>query len=44
MLALLSVYDKTGIAELGCGLVDLGYEVVSTGVARWPRWRQPVCR
>ena len=29
--ALLSVYDKTGIAELGRGLVDLGYEVVSTG-------------
>src|ERR671917_861668 len=31
MRALLSVYDKTGIAELGRGLVDLGYEVVSTG-------------
>src|SRR4028119_898144 len=29
--ALLSVYDKSGIAELGRGLVDLGYEVVSTG-------------
>jgi phosphoribosylaminoimidazolecarboxamide formyltransferase/IMP cyclohydrolase len=29
--ALLSVYDKTGVAELGRGLVDLGYEVVSTG-------------
>ena len=29
--ALLSVYDKTGIPELGQGLVDLGYEVVSTG-------------
>src|SRR3712207_6559810 len=29
--ALLSVYDKTGIVELGRGLVDLGYEVVSTG-------------
>ncbi|HEX2282465.1 MAG TPA: bifunctional phosphoribosylaminoimidazolecarboxamide formyltransferase/IMP cyclohydrolase [Thermomicrobiales bacterium] len=29
--ALLSVYDKTGIAELGRGLVDLDYEVVSTG-------------
>jgi phosphoribosylaminoimidazolecarboxamide formyltransferase/IMP cyclohydrolase len=29
--ALLSVYDKTGIAELGRGLVDLGYEIVSTG-------------
>src|SRR5918993_2224144 len=31
MRALLSVYDKTGIAELGRGLVELGYEVVSTG-------------
>src|SRR5919112_5241767 len=31
MRALLSVYDKTGIAELGHGLVDLGYEVISTG-------------
>jgi phosphoribosylaminoimidazolecarboxamide formyltransferase/IMP cyclohydrolase len=31
MRALLSVYDKTGIAELGRGLVALGYEVVSTG-------------
>src|SRR5688500_18918889 len=31
MRALLSVYNKTGIAELGRGLVDLGYEVVSTG-------------
>src|ERR687893_31921 len=31
MRALLSVYDKTGIATLGRGLVDLGYEVVSTG-------------
>ena len=29
--ALLSVYDKTGIVELGRGLVDLGYEVISTG-------------
>ena len=29
--ALLSVYDKTGVAELGRGLVDLGYEVISTG-------------
>ena len=29
--ALLSVYDKTGIAEFGRGLADLGYEVVSTG-------------
>src|SRR5918995_3841612 len=31
MRALLSVYDKTGIAALGHGLVDLGYEVISTG-------------
>ena len=31
MRALLSVYDKTGIATLGQGLVDLGYEIVSTG-------------
>jgi len=29
--ALLSVYDKTGIVRLAEGLVDLGYEVVSTG-------------
>jgi phosphoribosylaminoimidazolecarboxamide formyltransferase / IMP cyclohydrolase len=29
--ALLSVYDKTGIAGLGQGLVDLGYQLVSTG-------------
>src|ERR671917_2622769 len=31
MRALLSVYDKTGIAALGQGLLDLGYEVISTG-------------
>src|ERR671916_3239767 len=31
MRALLSVYDKTGIADLARGLSDLGYEVVSTG-------------
>src|SRR5215207_5910075 len=31
MRALLSVFDKTGIASLGQGLVDFGYEVVSTG-------------
>jgi phosphoribosylaminoimidazolecarboxamide formyltransferase/IMP cyclohydrolase len=31
MRALLSVYDKTGIAAFGHGLVDLGYELVSTG-------------
>ncbi len=29
--ALLSVYDKTGIVELGRGLADLGYEIISTG-------------
>ena len=31
MRALLSVYDKTGIASLGGGLAALGYEVISTG-------------
>ena len=34
--ALLSVYNKTGIAEFGRGLVDLGYEVISTGGTRLP--------
>jgi len=29
--ALLSVYDKTGIEELGAGLVELGYELVASG-------------
>ncbi len=29
--ALLSVYDKTGIVDLGRGLVDLGWEIVSSG-------------
>jgi phosphoribosylaminoimidazolecarboxamide formyltransferase/IMP cyclohydrolase len=29
--ALLSVYDKTGLVEFARGLVDLGYEVHSTG-------------
>lgn len=29
--ALLSVYDKRGIVELGRGLIALGYELVSTG-------------
>ena len=29
--ALISVYDKTGLAELGRGLADAGVEVVSTG-------------
>jgi phosphoribosylaminoimidazolecarboxamide formyltransferase/IMP cyclohydrolase len=30
-LALLSVSDKTGVVELGRGLVDLGFEILSTG-------------
>jgi phosphoribosylaminoimidazolecarboxamide formyltransferase/IMP cyclohydrolase len=29
--ALLSVYDKTGLATFGRGLVDLGWELISTG-------------
>jgi len=29
--ALLSVYDKTGLSELAAGLVDLGWELVSSG-------------
>lgn len=31
MRALLGVYDKTGIAEFGAGLVELGFDLVSTG-------------
>lgn len=31
MRALLSVYDKSGIAEFARGLRDLGYEIISTG-------------
>ena len=31
MRALLSVYDKTGVVELAKGLVDLGWELVSSG-------------
>src|SRR5262245_45390027 len=31
MRALLSVYDKTGIVDLAQGLVDLGWELVSSG-------------
>ncbi len=31
MRALLSVYDKTGIVEFAKGLIDLGWELVSTG-------------
>ena len=29
--ALLSVYDKTGLVEFARGLVDLGFELVSSG-------------
>jgi len=29
--ALLSVYDKTGLTELASGLIDLGWELVSSG-------------
>ena len=29
--ALLSVWDKTGLADLARGLADLGYELVSSG-------------
>ncbi len=31
MRALLSVYDKTGLVELAAGLVELGWELVSSG-------------
>ncbi len=31
MRALLSVYDKTGVADLARGLVGLGWQVISTG-------------
>ena len=31
MRALLSVYDKSGIVDLGRGLIELGYELISTG-------------
>jgi len=31
MKALLSVYDKTGIVEFARGLVDKGFELISTG-------------
>ena len=31
MRALLSVYDKTGVADLGRGLVDAGWELISSG-------------
>ena len=29
--ALLSVYDKSGIVDFARGLVDLGFEIISTG-------------
>jgi phosphoribosylaminoimidazolecarboxamide formyltransferase/IMP cyclohydrolase len=29
--ALISVYDKTGVVEFGKGLVDLGFEIISSG-------------
>ena len=32
--ALVSVYDKTGLEELGRGLAAAGVEVVSTGLDR----------
>ena len=31
MRALISVYDKTGVAEFARGLAELGYEIVSSG-------------
>ncbi|MEZ4626513.1 MAG: bifunctional phosphoribosylaminoimidazolecarboxamide formyltransferase/IMP cyclohydrolase, partial [Thermomicrobiales bacterium] len=31
MRALLSVYDKTGVVEFARQLVDLGWELISTG-------------
>ncbi len=31
MSALISVYDKTGVAEFASRLVDLGHEIISTG-------------
>src|SRR6266545_50789 len=31
MRALISVYDKTGVAEFARGLVDLGTEIVASG-------------
>ena len=31
MRALLSVYDKTGLATFARGLLDLGWELISTG-------------
>ena len=29
--AILSVWDKTGLVELGRGLADLGFELVASG-------------
>ena len=31
MRALISVYDKTGVAEFARGLAELGFELVSSG-------------
>ena len=31
MRALISVYDKTGVAEFARGLAELGFEIVSSG-------------
>ena len=31
MRALISVHDKTGVVDLARGLVDLGWEIVSSG-------------
>ena len=41
--ALLSVSDKTGLVHFGRGLVDLGFELVSTG-GRPGRFARPGCR
>ncbi|HET6323198.1 MAG TPA: hypothetical protein VFG04_00755, partial [Planctomycetaceae bacterium] len=32
--ALISVHDKTGLADFAAGLVELGFEIVSTGGTR----------
>ena len=29
--ALISVYDKTGVVEFATHLIDLGWEIISTG-------------
>ncbi|MGH7192733.1 MAG: hypothetical protein ACREJM_04265, partial [Candidatus Saccharimonadales bacterium] len=30
-IALLSVYDKSGVAEFACGLADLGWQIYASG-------------